>query len=101
MPAYSVFRVPVAGVYEFTLNATFTAPITNFVASLWKNNKVQFTTTYSKSGFTGGVMIAKTHMETTDTAFFSVQVAGSTGTTAGNLLTHHVSHWCSVRLIEY
>ena len=101
MPAYSVFRVPVAGVYEFTLNACFTAPITNFATSLWKNNKVQFTTSYSKSGFTGGVMIAKTYMETTDTAFFSVQTGGSTGTTAGQLLNHHISHWWSVRLIKY
>ena len=65
--------------------------------------KIQFTTSYSKTGITvtGGVMIAKTYMETTDTAFFSVQTAGNTQTTAGNLLTHHESHWCSVRLIDY
>ena len=83
MPNYSVFRVPVAGLYEFTLNACITSAANYINLHLWKNDQVKFTTAYAKAGyFSGSTMIAKMYVTPTDTAFFSVIIGGSNSTTA-------------------
>jgi hypothetical protein len=102
MPSYSVFSLPVDGLYEFVLNACFTSAATYCNLHLWKNDKVIATTAYAKASyFAGGVLTCKTYMRTTDTAFFSVLIGGASATTANILLNYDIAHWCSVRMIEY
>jgi hypothetical protein len=102
MPNYSVFKVPIAGLYEFILNCTMTSASTYINLHLWKNDKVAFTTAYAKpSYFSGGVMVAKMFMTPTDTAFFSVLIGVSNSTTATKLLNYDIAHWCSIRMVEF
>ena len=100
MPNYSVFKVPVAGLYEFILNISLTSA-TNYVnCHLWKNSTMMYTTAIEKTSyFAGGAMVAKMYMTPADTAFFSVLV-NNTCTTASLLLNYDVAHWCSVRMVE-
>ena len=63
MPSYSVFSVPVDGLYEFVLNACFTSASNHCNLHLWKNDRVIATTAYAKASyFAGGVLTCKTYM---------------------------------------
>ena len=65
-PNYAVFRVPVAGLYEFKLSCNIGAGAGYVDVSLMKNRHF-LTTAYDKEGtWTGGVFTCETFMNTAD-----------------------------------
>ena len=102
IPAYSVFKFPVNGVYEFRVSAVCSPAITDIILGLMKNNAFYITTVPDSSGsWTGGMLVCQAYMTTSDTAFFTAFPDGSSGTLGTANLTEMVAGtWCQVRLVE-
>jgi hypothetical protein len=102
IPAYSVFRFPVNGVYEFKVSAVCSPAISNIILGLMKNNAYYITTVPDSSGsWTGGMLVCQAYMTTSDTALFTAFPDGSSGTLGtANLNDMVAGTWCQVRLVD-